>query len=89
MATLHLQNVPDDLYEKLQQLAASHNRSIDAQVITLLESALPTQTKPPQNNTPNKDVKEILAESRRRRRLNPADFGLPDSTTLIREDRDR
>jgi len=89
MATLHLQNVPDDLYEKLQQLAASHNRSIDAQVITLLESALPTETKPPQNNTPNKDVKEILAESRRRRRLNPADFSLPDSTTLIREDRDR
>jgi len=89
MATLHLQNVPDDLYEKLKKLAASHNRSIDAQVITLLESALPTETKPPQNNTPNKDVKEILAESRRRRRLNPADFGLPDSTTLIREDRDR
>ncbi|MBD1833811.1 hypothetical protein H6F61_14240 [Cyanobacteria bacterium FACHB-472] len=89
MATLHLPNVPDDLYEKLKQLAASHNRSIDAQVITLLESALPTETKPPQNNTPNKDVQEILAESRRRRRLNPADFGLPDSTTLIREDRDR
>ncbi|MBD2087189.1 hypothetical protein NDI49_13460 [Trichocoleus sp. ST-U3] len=89
MATLHLQNVPDDLYEKLQQPAASHNRSIDAQVITLLISALPTETKPSQNNTPNQSVKEILAESRRRRRVNPADFGLADSTTLNREDRDR
>ncbi len=89
MATLHLQNVPDDLYEKLQQLAASHNRSIDAQVITLLESALPTETKPSQNNTRNQSVQEILAENRRRRRVNPVDFSLPDSTTLIREDRDR
>jgi plasmid stability protein len=89
MATLHLQNVPDDLYEKLQQLAASHNRSIDAQVITLLESALPTETTPPQDNTPNKSVQELLAKIEQRRRFRPADFGLPDSTAMIREDRDR
>ena len=89
MATLHLQNVPDDLYEKLQQLAASHNRSIDAQVITLLKSALPTETKPPQDNAPNKSVTELLADINRRRELLPADLGLPDSTTLLREDRDR
>jgi plasmid stability protein len=88
MATLHVENVPDDLYAKLQQLATSQNSSISAQVLSLLESALQTKFKQPQSDTP-KSVAEILAESRRRRRVNPADFGLPDSTTLIGEDRDR
>lgn len=89
MATLYLENIPDELYEKLQQLAAAQNRSIDAQAITLLETALQTQTKQAQGEAPNQYVIEILAESRRRRRVNPSDFGLPDSTILIREDRDR
>lgn len=88
MATLHVENLPDDLYAKLQQLATSQNRSIDAQVITLLESAVQTET-PQRQNDSRKSVAEILAEIRSRHRVNPADFGLPDSTTLIREDRDR
>jgi plasmid stability protein len=88
MATLHVENVPDDLYAKLQQLATSQNRSIDAQVITLLETALQTEAQQPQSDKP-KSVAEILAEIRSRHRVNPVDFGLPDSTTLIREDRDR
>jgi len=88
MATLHVKNVPDDLYARLQQLAVAQNRSISAQVITLLENALTTQVKQPQSENP-KSIIEILAGIRRRRRVNPADFGLPDSTTLIREDRDR
>ena len=32
---------------------------------------------------------EALARIRNRPRVNPVDFGLPDSTTLLREDRDR
>jgi hypothetical protein len=32
---------------------------------------------------------EILADIRRDRTFNPADYGLPDSLTLLREDRDR
>lgn len=82
-----MRNVPDDLYARLQQLATCQNRSISAQVITLLESVLPASAMRPQSNPP-KSITEILAESRRRRRLSPADFGLPDSTVLIREDRD-
>jgi hypothetical protein len=34
-------------------------------------------------------VGELLNAIRRRRWFRPADFGLPDSTTLLREDRDR
>ncbi|MBV8886071.1 MAG: hypothetical protein JO235_19045, partial [Chroococcidiopsidaceae cyanobacterium CP_BM_RX_35] len=51
MPTLHVQNVPDDLYAQLQQLAAAQNRSISAQVITMLESALPTPAIQPQHKT--------------------------------------
>lgn len=88
MATLHVRNVPDYLYARLQQLASAQHRSISAQVIALLESALPVEEQQPQGET-SKSITKILAESRRRRRVNPADFGLPDSTTLIQEDRDR
>lgn len=88
MAILHVQNVPDDLYARLQQLASLQNRSISAQLITLLESALPPETQQSQSEK-SKSVIEVLAQSRRRRRVNPADFRLPDSTTLIQEDRDR
>ncbi|MCU0517260.1 MAG: hypothetical protein MUC60_10435 [Oscillatoria sp. Prado101] len=87
MATLNVENFPDQLYARLQQLATAENRSISEQVVSLLEGALQIETQPPQGET-RKSVTEILEESRRRRRVNPADFGLPDSTTLIREDRD-
>ena len=87
MPTLYVRNVPEDLYQKLQELAASQHRSISAQVLTILEQALPPQTQQAKSET-TKPITEILAESRRRRRVNPTDFGLPDSTTLIREDRD-
>lgn len=88
MATLHVENIPDDLYAKLQQLATSQNRSIDAQVITLLENALATHTPPPLIET-TKSITEILEESRRRREQLPTDIEWPDSTAMIREDRDR
>ncbi|MHC5832386.1 MAG: FitA-like ribbon-helix-helix domain-containing protein, partial [Nostoc sp.] len=89
MATLYVRNLPDDLYAKLQELAVSQHRSINAQVITLLEEALKTETQQTEEER-RKNVPKLLEEiSRRRRRLNPADFGLPDSTELIREDRDR
>jgi hypothetical protein len=34
-------------------------------------------------------VAEILKRLRERQKFNPAEHGLPDSTTLLREDRDR
>ncbi|MBN3883074.1 MAG: Arc family DNA-binding protein [Nostoc sp.] len=88
MATLYVRNLPDDLYAKLQELAASEHRSINAQVITLLEQALKTEAQQIEDQK-QQNVLKVLEESRQRRRVNPADFGLPDSTQLIREDRDR
>ncbi|MBD2510519.1 hypothetical protein H6G91_25130 [Nostoc muscorum FACHB-395] len=89
MATLNTLNIPDELYEQLQELAKAENSSVDAQVITILQNALQAKTQPTEEER-RKNVPKLLEEiSRHRRRLNPADFGLPDSTELIREDRDR
>ncbi|MDZ7961619.1 MAG: hypothetical protein RMY34_27690 [Aulosira sp. DedQUE10] len=88
MATLNLLNIPDDLYQQLQELAQAEHRSIDAQVITILQNALEIKTQQTEDER-RKNVLKLLEESRLRRRLNPADFGLPDSTELVREDRDR
>ncbi|BAY90908.1 MULTISPECIES: hypothetical protein [unclassified Tolypothrix] len=88
MANINLLNIPDDLYEKLQELAQAEHSSIDAQVITILQNALAKKAQPTEEER-RKNVPKLLEESRNRRRLNPADFGLPDSTELIREDRDR
>ncbi len=88
MPTLYVRNIPDDLYERLRELASSQHRSISAQVLTILEQALPLQIQQAKSET-TKFITETLAEMRLRRRVNPTDFGLPDSTTLIQEDRDR
>jgi plasmid stability protein len=40
MATLHVRNVPDDVYELLRELAAVNDRSIGAQTIQLLHERL-------------------------------------------------
>jgi plasmid stability protein len=37
MATLHVRNVPDDLYRKLQACAEAEHRSLSSEVVDLLE----------------------------------------------------
>ncbi len=80
MPILHVRNVPEDLYERLKQQAASQNRSISAQVITLLQQALADDTR---------SQGEVLERIRRRRFFQPSTVGAPDSTTMLQEDRAR
>jgi metal-responsive CopG/Arc/MetJ family transcriptional regulator len=88
MNNFNVITLPDQLYQELQKLAESENDSIDSQVVTLLQKAL--QEKQQQTETQRRqNVLKVIEESRNRRCLNPADFGLPDSTEMIREDRDR
>ena len=42
MATLYVQNVPDDLYEALRRQARQNRKSIAAEVVSLLEMNVPT-----------------------------------------------
>lgn len=78
MSTLHVRNVPDDLYAAIRRRAAAQRRSVGSEVISLLRQAL-AQTE--------RSQAEILAEIQRRREYRPAEVGAPDSTSLLREDR--
>ena len=40
MATLHVRNVPDELYERLRSLAEDDHRSLSSEVIDLPEEAV-------------------------------------------------
>ena len=80
MPTLHVRNVPESIYESLRQRAQEQNRSLSAEVIVLLDYAL-AET---QNNQA-----ELLEGIRRRRFFQPDRAGAPDSTKLLRQDRDR
>jgi plasmid stability protein len=40
MATLHVRNVPDELYDRLKELAKEDDRSLSSAVIGLLEEAV-------------------------------------------------
>ena len=40
MATLHVSNVPDELYERLEEQARARRHSLDREVITLLQKAV-------------------------------------------------
>jgi antitoxin FitA len=80
MATLHVRSVPEELYDRLQELARSSQRSLSAQVITLLAEAVADQ----ESRT---HQRHLLAGIRSRRFSPPA--GAPDSSELLREDRRR
>lgn len=80
MPTLHVRSVPEDLYKRLNSLAQEQNRSLSAQVVTLLELAL-------RDVEQRQERKEALQGIRRRRFTPPAK--MDDSTALLREDRIR
>ena len=80
MNTLHVRSVPDDLYQRLQNLAQTRNRSLSAQVVTMLQLAL-------EDEEQRKQQEKVLASIRRRRFHAPADA--PSSLDLLHEDRQR
>jgi len=79
MSTLHVRNVPDELYERLRQRAARQRRSLSAEVVVLLDQALEQE----------EASVTLLREIRSRRAYSPELAGAPDSTRLLREDRER
>lgn len=83
MATLYVENVPDDLYEALRRRARQHRKSIAAEVRSLLEENIPT-------------AKELKARQRFFRQLErlrserPRSAGpFPSTEEMQREDRAR
>jgi len=80
MPILHVRNVPEKLYDRIKQQAAERNRSISAQVITMLERAV---------EQPLRSQSEILGHLLEEPLISNLGLRASDSTTLLREDRSR
>jgi plasmid stability protein len=79
MATLHVRNVPEDLYARIRLQAQVQNRSLSAEVIILLDKAMDR----------SENQAALLDRIRRRRFFRPTSVGAPNTTTLLRQDRTR
>lgn len=80
MNTLHVRSIPDDLYNRLQRLAQTRNRSLSAQVVMMLSQALEEEER-------QRKQAKALTSIRRRRFTPPAKS--PSSLDLLGEDRQR
>ncbi len=74
-ASLSIKNVPDDILERLRERAKRNHRSLQGEVLTILEEATAEQRR-------SRTVREVLE------RIRELDFHTDDSTQMIREMRD-
>jgi hypothetical protein len=77
MPTLNIRNVPDPVVTRLKQRAERNGRSLNAEIVAVLEDAASART-----------VAEVLDELDDFARLHPLSPGAPMPEELIREDRD-
>jgi plasmid stability protein len=83
MATLYVENIPDDLYEALRGRARARRRSIAAEVLALLEENVPTA----QELKARHDLLRKLVRMRAKRTNSSRAF--PSTEEMLREDRAR
>jgi plasmid stability protein len=83
MATLYVENVPDDLYEALRARARAQRKSIAAEVLSLLAENVPTASELARRQ-------EVVHRVRKLRSRAPVKRGrFPSAEELQREDRQR
>jgi plasmid stability protein len=63
MATLYVENIPEDLYRALRERARQHRKSIAAEILTLLEENIPTTAELKKRQTIFKQLERIRASS--------------------------
>ncbi len=80
MKTIHLHNIPDDLYKRIWKLARANHQSLNAQVIILLSRLIG-------NEECRIQQFNILNSIQSRRFKIPANS--PSSLEMLREDRGR
>jgi plasmid stability protein len=76
--TLHIRNVPPEVYEALRARAAREGRSMNAEVIAILRRSLASR----------RDPEDVIADLRRFRERVQLPSHAPPPEALIREDRD-
>jgi len=83
MATLYVENVPEELYEALRKRARLNRKSIAAEVLALLESHVPTPRE-------LRRRREWIRQVKKLRPLKPSVPGpFPSTEEMLREDRER
>ena len=83
MATLYVENVPEDVYKALRKKARANRKSIAAEVIALLQENVPTEAELKRRL----EFYDRMVELRSKPSLTPGPF--PSAEEMIREDRDR
>lgn len=83
MATLYVENVPDEIYKALRKRARANRKSIAAEVIALLEQNVPTE----EELKRRRKAINGLAKLRAMRPLGAGPF--PSAEEMIHEDRER
>src|SRR5260370_14188543 len=83
MATLYVENVPDELYEALREQARNQRKSIAAEVIELLGQCAPTAAELNRRKEFLNKIRELQAPEP----LSPGPF--PSTEELVRADRRR
>jgi len=83
MATLYVENVPDDVYKALRKQARKNGGSISSEVIALLKQFVPTEAELKRR----REFYDRMAEFRAKSPLTPGPF--PSAEEMIREDRER
>lgn len=79
MAILHVRGVPEELYERIRQLAQAQHRSLSVEVISLLAQAVEEE------DLRQEQAALLDSITRNRIKLPPG----VDVVALIREDRER
>lgn len=82
MTTLHVRNVPEKLYKRIQKLAAEEGRSVTAEVIQLLSQGLQTREM-------RRNASAVIARIRQHAEKIELPRDWKDSAELLREDRSR
>jgi plasmid stability protein len=83
MATLYVENVPEDLYEALRARARQHRKSISAEVLSLLAENIPTTE---ELRRRRQFLKQL---ARFRSQVSPSKGPFPSTEEMQREDRER
>jgi plasmid stability protein len=83
MATLYVENVPDEIYKALRKRARENRKSMAAEVIALLKQFIPTE----EEMKRRRKAFDELAKLRAMPPLTPGPF--PSAEEMIREDRER
>ena len=83
MATLYVENVPDELYEALRKRARKNRKSIAGEVMELLEQFVPTERELKNRRQAIRRLADLRAQP------SPLPGPFPTTEEMQREDRER